>query len=323
MNFTNSSISLTLQLPSTNMGQSASDSINYLNCFSIYDDVVYVSSKTRAIIVIFYFIIFVINTIANGICIYINVVTNQWKNQSMRAILFISINDILNGVLGYTAHVIHIMIPNQLDCRRRRYIVLFPHLFIHISLYLIMFLALDRFLHVMLLSRYKDFIKPIRFYLCMAFYLAVAVMQTVITTFGPNFFGENGGASYSAPVNSLFISVTIAIYIASILKLRIYTKSSRDVSARTLSLSRLASAFLVILAVTYTPIILYTGLLKKVKIVIGSANANIVLHSLLILANTNSSFNAIAYLKLNSKARRQVNAILQKVVSSYNTGGEL
>ena len=185
-----------------------------------------------------------------------------------------------------------------------------------------MFLALDRFLHIMLLSRYKDKVKPARFNTMIIFYLLVGISQAIITTYGPNFFGENGGASYSAPVNSLFISVTIAIYIASILKLRIYTKSSRDVSARTLSLSRLASAFLVILAVTYTPIILYTGLLKKVKIVIGSANANIVLHSLLILANTNSSFNAIAYLRLNSKARRQVNTIIQRISVLGNTSAE-
>ena len=164
MNITNNSTTF-----NSTMRRFANDS-NFLNCFSSYDDAVYVSNINKAIIVILYFVIFIINTITNGFSIYINIVTGQWKNQSMRVILFISISDILYGAIGYTAQVLHIVILNELDCQQRRVLILSPHLFIHFSIYGVFFLGLDRFLHVMLLSRYKDIIKPARFNALLVFF---------------------------------------------------------------------------------------------------------------------------------------------------------
>ena len=308
MNITNNSTT-----SNSTTGQFANDS-NFLNCFSIYDDVVYVSNMNRAIIVILYFVIFIINIITNGFSIYVNIITGHWKNQSMRIILYISISDILNGVLGNAAHVVHILIPNQLDCQQRRFLILIPHMFSYFSTYSVFFLGLDRFLHVMLLSRYKAIIKPARFNSLMVFYLLVGIWQAIITTFGPKFFGESGGARYSAPINNLFIIVTVVSYVACIIKLRLYAKTSRVVSANTLSLNKLATAFLIIITVTHTPVILSTVIANAIKRSMGNANTNILAHCLLLLAKTNSSLNAIAYLRLNAKARRRVNAIIQKII---------
>ena len=309
----------TLQLPSTNMGQSANDSKNYLNCFSIYDDIVYVSSKSRAIIVIFYFNIFVINTITNAMSIYINVVTNHWKNQSMRIILFISVSDILNAVFGNASHISLILIPNELDCAKRRFLILIPHLLSYFSTYSVLFLGLDRCIHIILLSRYRLIMKEVRFNCLMIFYLTVGIWQAIITTYGPKLFGKNGGARYSAPVNNLFVIATIISYIVSIVKLRIYSKTSRTVSASTMNINKLTTAFLTIITITYSPIILSTVFANKITQTLGDANTNILAHSLLLLAKSNSSLNAIAYLRLNSRARRRVNAIIQKISAEYTT----
>ena len=317
MNFARTSISSSL---STNRTKSSTnDSTNYLNCFSVYDDIVYVSSKNRLIIIVFYLIIFIINTITNGLCIYVNVITNQWKNQSMKVVLFISTSDVLSAVFGNASHITLISILNELDCPKRRFLILVPHLFSYFSTYSVLFLGLDRFLHVMLLDRYNNVIGKIRFYFLFQIYLVVGLEQAILTTFGPSYFGENGGASYSAPVNSLFISITIAIYIASIIKLRIYTKNSTVVSAKTSSLSRLASAFLTIITITYSPLILSTVFANKITETLGDANTNIMAHSLLLWAKCNSCLNAIAYLRLNTKARRRVNTMIQQILVGNKT----
>ena len=292
------------------------EDVQYLNCFSSYDDIVWVSNTKKLVVVVFYIVLSIVNTIMNSLSIYVNVTTNHWKNQSMRMVLYISVIDILYGVIGYTAQIVHIVIPNQLGCLQRRFLLLFPHLCLTLSAYSVMFVALDRYFHVLLLSRYKDVITSARFNCLLLFYLLVGVVQTIITNFGPYFFGENGGAQYSSPVNLLFVSGTIFVYIISIIKLKIYTKSSQIVSAKTTNLNKLATAFLVILSITYSPIVVYTALIKVIKELIGAGDTAVLLHILLLLSNTNSSLNALAYLKLNLKARRRINTMFRKLATS-------
>ena len=291
---------------------------SYLNCFSIYDEIVRVLPVKRSILVAFYIILFILNTVMNNLSIYVNITTNHWKNQSMRMILYISVNDILYAVIGLTAHVVHILIPEQLDCQQRRFLLLFPHLFITLCFYTIVFVALDRFLHVMLLERYRIHVTSAKFNSILAFYLLVAVEQCVIANFGPIFFGENGGALYSASVNLLFITGTISINIASIIKLNIYAKTSRTVGSKTANLDKLATAFLISITVTYLPLLIFTAILKMFKEEMGTGNAIFLFHSLLLLSNLNSSLNAFAYLKLNRKARRKVNSLILNRVQRIN-----
>ena len=288
------------------------DNVSYLNCFSIFDDIVYVSVKDRGIILFFYFIVTIINVITNGLCIFINVVTGHWKNQSMRIILYVSISDILNAILGNGSHILLILIPNRLDCQMRRFLIFVPHIFSYFSSYSVLFLGLDRFLHVMLLSRYKRIIKPVRFNCLMTIYLTIGLCQAFLTTYGPKLFGKGSGARYSAPVNNLFVFATVVTYIASIIKLKIYSKTSRTVSTSTMNINKLTTAFLTIITITYSPIILSSIFADRLTNRFGAANTNILAHSLLLWAKCNSGLNAIAYLRLNGRARNRVNAIIQR-----------
>ena len=142
----------------------------------------------------------------NSLSIYVNVTTDHWKNQSMRMVLYISVIDILNGLIGNTAHVVYISIPDQLDCQQRRSLLLSSHLLYVTSFYILMYVALDRFLHVWFLSHYKDAVTPAKFNSVLAFYLLVGVWQGLVLSFAPELFGEYKGGIYSAPVNILFIT---------------------------------------------------------------------------------------------------------------------
>ena len=304
--------------PHSSFNTSISKSVDvgtFTNCQSIYDGIEHVSSDKRIAIVFFYCFISALNVVANGLAIYVNITCGQWKQQSMFVVLLISVSDILNGIVGSTAQVVHILIPDKLDCSQRRVLVLLPHTFSYFSTYCVLFLGLDRFLHVILMSRYKDVIKRARLNAIMAIYLVVGIGQAIITTYGPKFFGKAGGARYSAPVNNIFIGGTVICYLVSIVKLKLYAKSSRTVSSSTLNISKLASVFLIIITVTYSPIILSTVFSSRIQATLGIANTNILAHSLLLLSKTNSSLNAVAYMRLNSKARRRVNAMFRGAVS--------
>ena len=146
----------------------------------------------------------------------------------------------------------------------------------------------------------------------------MGVWQGLVLSFAPELFGEYKGGIYSAPVNILFITGTISIYIASIIKLKIYANSSRMVNAKTRNHSKLVTAFLTIVTITSTPIIMYSALVKGLKNWIGDSNNIVLQHSLFLVANLNSSLNAFAYLKLNVKARRRLNTIIQTIALAIN-----
>ena len=279
---------------------------NFLNCNSFFDDVFWISNVEKLIIVAFYIALFIVNTFVNSLSIYVNVAVNHCKNQSMRMILYMSVIDILYGGIGFTSEVIHILISNELDCQQRRLLLFSPLLLSYFSAFTVMFMALDRFLHVMLLGRYDEIIPRKKYNFLLAFYLLIAAGQTILTSFGQIFFGENGGALYSAPVNLLFITGTISIYIASIIKLNIYAKTSRNIGSKMTKLNKLTTAFLIIYAVTYSPMMLFSATIKHIKGWIGPANTYILAQSLLLVAKCNSSLNAFAYLNLNLKAKQKV-----------------
>lgn len=279
----------------------------FFDCFMIVDNIVKVSTVIRSIIAVFYIILMVINTFVNSLSIYVNITTDHWKNKSMRMILYISAIDILHGIINCTP-VVPILFPNQLDCQKRMLLMLFPILFTNLSLFIVMFVALDRFLHVMLLGRYKDVVTSAKFNLLLAFYLVVAVGQV---------FGKQVSFKYPDSVfYLLFITGTISIYIASIVKLKIYDKASRTVSSNTRNLNTLSTAFLVIITVTYTPFLVYMAVAPMIREMIGDGNAILIHHILILVSGLNSSLNVCAYLRLNVKARRKVSSIIQKLLIS-------
>ena len=121
----------------------------HLNCLSICDKNDRISTVRRLIIVSVYIIQIIVNILMNILSIYVNVNTDHWKNQSMRMVLYISVVDILLVIFGNIPHTIHILIPNQLNFQQRAFLMFLPPLFVHLSLYAVIFLAVDRFLHVM------------------------------------------------------------------------------------------------------------------------------------------------------------------------------
>ena len=231
----------------------------------------------------------------------------------MRTILYISFLDILYGAFGNAAQVVHIVIPKQLDCQQRNLLLLFSHLFIGMSLYALMFAALDRFLHVMLLNRYKGVITPAKYHSILTIYLFVAVGKAVVVH-----FVELSTAKYFSRVSILFVAGTISIYIVSIVKLKIYQKVSTIVSANIRNLNILVTAFLAIITLTYTPVLVYTLFLDNIVKLIGAGNTTILHHSLLMFSGLSSSLNAFAYLKLNVKARRKISSMIHNHVKVVN-----
>ena len=288
----------------------------FLDCSVTYDGIARIPILKRLIIVGAYTIQIMLTTVINSLSIYVNFATKHWKNQSMRMVLYISVIDILYAVFGSTAQIVHIVVPNHLNCQQRTYLMFFPHLLVHLSMYAVMFVALDRFLHVMLLRRYKNVVTPYKYHSVLAIYLCTGVITAAILNFGSTFLGENGNTTYSASINLLFVTGTTSIYIASIAKLKIYQKTSRKVSANTRSLNKMTTSFLAIITITFTPIFVFAAFLVQIEKEIGNERAIILYHSLIFLANFNSSLNALAYLRLNAEAKRRINSMINNMIAN-------
>ena len=281
----------------------------FLDCLSNYDNIVYAPHYVRIILVASYLVLLLINTMLNSLAIYINFATGHYKKQSMRMVLIISICDIFHGLIGYSAQVVYILTAEHLDCTSRRIILLFAHIFLNLSTYLVMFIALDRFLHVMLLSRYKPVIRPCFYHILLSLYILPSMFQAVVVTFGPVFFGDSSG-SYAAPTNIIFVLVTFFVYISSIIKLHIHKKNSRRISTTILNMTKLATAFLILVTICYIPIVVFLPLSKLIQKHVGKVISIIIMHGCILLAIVNSSGNALVYIFLNSKAKRKFREII-------------
>ncbi|XP_066927289.1 melanocortin receptor 5-like [Clytia hemisphaerica] len=282
----------------------------FVNCYSNYDNIVYVSNPARYILVACYVIMIVVNTMLNSLSSFVNVLTGHYKKRSLRMVFIISVCDILQAVIASITQIIFILYIEHLACSQRRMLLLFPHIFIYQSCYLVMFMALDRFLHVMLLSRYTTIITATRHNLLFAVYVFFALYSAVITTFGPALFGQNGGARYSTPANLLFIGSAFVLYILSIIKLRSHRKRSKRISASTTSMTKLASAFLILVTICYAPIILFLPVMKPFERKFGKSSSILLMYALLLLSNLNSTGNALVYMTTNGRARRKLKEVL-------------
>ena len=83
-----------------------------------------------------------------------------------------------------------------------------------------MFVALGRFLHLILLRRKKDFVAPFKYPSLLVIYLCTGVFTAATVNFGSEILGENGNTKYSASIVLLFLTGTPSFYIASIIKLK-------------------------------------------------------------------------------------------------------
>ncbi|XP_066918677.1 uncharacterized protein [Clytia hemisphaerica] len=285
----------------------------FLDCLSNYDNIIYTPQYVRTILVTCYLVLLLINTMLNSLAICINFATGHYKKQSMRMILIVSICDILHGFIGYSAQVVYILTVEHLDCTSRRVILLFAHIFLNLSTYLVMFIALDRFLHVILLARYKSAIPPSLYYFLLSLYILPSMFQAVVVTFGPVFFSDSSGM-YAAPTNIIFVLVTFIVYTLSIVKLHVHKKNSRRISSNILNMTNLATAFLILVTICYTPIVVFLPLSKLVQKHFGKAISIIIMHGCILLAIINSSGNALAYIFLNNKAKKKVRELISLIL---------
>ena len=143
--------------------------------------------------------------------------------------------------------------------------------------------------------------------------------SATVISFGLESFGKNGATKFTALLNLFFIIGTIYIYIASIVKLKIYQKTSGMVSANTRSLDSLITVYLAIITITFTPMAVFIAGVVQIEKEIGDRDTIIIFHGFHLLTGLNSSLNILAYLKLNAKAKRKINSMMQmNIVSNGN-----
>ena len=248
----------------------------------------------------------------------INIAVKHHKKQSMRVLLIISICDILHGAIGYTAHIGVMLAAEQLNCTYRRIILFFPSIFIYQSSFLVMFIALDRFLHVMFLTRYSTVVTSLKFNFLLTFFVTVALIQAAINTFGPAFLGYAGGARYTAPTNAIFTLITLILYIISIKKLKLVRRKSGQISSQVSNMTKLASAFLLLITICYTPAILFQFLIPILRRKLDKTTFIVTMHATILISICNSSGNAIVYLSMNPKAKRKFKELFTRMVKKSN-----
>ena len=178
--------------------------------------------------------------------------TKKWKNQSKRLIMFLSVIFITNSTLGnaWLSTFVLMTYTNQtINC-----IVLFVFMLVKICFvlatsYIMVVIALDRFLHIVFRQNYATRFSRRRFNLVLFLYLIAVGLQASLFALGLK--GKHGDSSlYTLPLNTLLFMMLITLYVLLLVRLR---SEASLAQGNTRSLTKPSFIYLTVYLLIYFP----------------------------------------------------------------------
>ena len=261
----------------------------------------------------------ILNVIVNGLSIWLIVVTKQYTNMSLRLTLYMSISDL--GVAAISQQMMTYFLVNahsNISCEVQVFCQYLLYLFPHLTGFFVGLVALDRYCRVKYTNKYPEVMTFKRQTIGLLIIIFSAMLNCLVLISG--FFTGNWKIALLGihPLDTSFVTWDIVLYWRSITMMKHHMKNnSIDMKNFSKSISKLASIYLVLVITFYPPYLL----LDLVQVLINSSNTTLVFwHTMaLIWIFLNSVIDAMSFLVVNRKARRQLTVWKEKVVGKDQT----
>ena len=284
-------------------------------CLPVHDNIPLLSTNIRRILAAMHIFIMSAGTPANVFVTYLIYTTKQYKNQSTRLIMYLSIVDIfgtsiINGVPAFYM----ISYYEAFSCFSLLTMDTFVNSSISITYMMTVGIAFDRMMKIRYLNEYSSKMTPFRFRLVIVCLFICAGVQTFLVFTGIFFFGYGYAIILSTPLHVVCSVFLVACHVSSIKKLKAMSATSQTVSASDRSIVRIASLHFAIFVVCLMPI-LVCQLVRNIFLskITSEVIDILVISFLYVLVSLHSTLNAFMFLYVNREARRKVMVFLQRV----------
>ena len=256
----------------------------------------------------------IVNVIVNVLSIWLIVVTKQYTNMSLRLTLYMSISDL--GVAVVSQQVMIYFLVNahsDISCEIQVFCQYLLYLFPHLTGFFVGLVALDRYCRVKYTHKYPEVMTFKRQTIGLLVITFLAMLNCMVLISGSFTGNWLIGLLGIHPLDTSFVTWDILLYWRSITMMKEHVKNNTiEMKNFSKSISRLASIYLVLVIIFYPPYLL----LDLVQAFVDSSNTTVVFWHVmtLIWVFLNSVIDAVSFLVVNRKARRQLTVWKEKVI---------
>lgn len=249
----------------------------------------------------------ILNAVINFIVVWLIVVTKQYTNTSLRLTMYMCISDMFVGAISQQMLTLFIVqAGTSISCEIQVLCQYILYLFPHLTGFFVGLVALDRYCRVKYTHKYPDVMTFKRQTIGSIIIIILAALNCMVLISG--IFSGNWKVALLGiqPLDMTFVTMDILLYWRSITLMKQHMKNnSTEMKHFSKSISKLATIYLVLVIIFYPPYLL----LDMVQAFVDSYDTAVVFWHImtLIWVFLNSGINAISFLVVNRKARRQLN----------------
>ena len=284
-----------------------------LICESLYSGRKYLSGTQIKLLIGINLIIMVLNLIANSFIVYVLVSTKQLHNISIRLILYLSISDCFLALIDQPLFVVMVTVYSDSSNCTFETIVQFIFVFTkHLSGYIIVLIAYDRYLRMKHLKRYCTLAHNWKVRFAVGTVICFALLQGVIQTIATEL---NVFAQINIIVAVIDGLVIFAVFIGYIMTITVVKKHKENsICSDVLNnadqiVTRTASRIIIAVIIFYIPYLILHVLRHSIideRTWKKRRWLNFTLFVCYELIFANSFANAVIFLNINRKSRSRL-----------------
>ena len=288
-------------------------------CATTYDNLRILNATQFRILLWLNITIATMNVAVNSTGILLIIKTKQWKNQSTKLILFMSSSDCCVALLSQIV-LSALAYLEDMICVYKTMLLFIWYLPIIFSFNMVAFISFNRFIHIKYLHQYSAILTPKRFNLCLLLLISITVVQSIMTSIGPLFFGKGGGTLFSIPITVIVPFASIGLYIKSVFILRKHEQYSQERLHLTTSVTRLATFYLIILLITFIPSKISLIIVLSLSKYLTKQTKTMLFFGCQLYYCCYSFITGMVFIKVNEPAKKYFGNVYRKLIAAWNKG---
>ena len=274
-------------------------------CTTLADNYNLLNRREKDILLYVNLVIAIINLFANTLTIYAITITKQYKIQSIKLTLFLSISDLFIALVSQPLFAYQMTNNAITGCLNLIYVQIGETLFPQLSANILGLLIFDRFIRIKYFTRYPELMTTKKVNLAISIVAGISLLECLIIFIGSLLKIQLYIKKIPVTVlRILLISWDVIFYVWSLYTIKKYPAGSSDevLQEKSKILTKITSYYFIAAIIIYTPYII----MRIINRIIASDDKHLFIFMFIlcrVLLNCNAFVNAFLFIKYNRKSR--------------------
>ena len=285
--------------------------ITSVNCFAVIFRFEVLSHRQFAILTAVSLFVMVVNLITNTLVIYALIKTKQIGNVTSKLILMLSVSDLMVALFCQTFQTTTFYTRDCIVMGSYQFITV---LFVHVSMYTIAIIGIDRYLRIKYFASFKALWTTRVVLTLISLAIFLALLQAIMTTIGILLGREDITLSIYSLMNGAIFGSVVFLQILTIRRSNVIHNESSIAASATANkkITKFSMRIMLLLCAFIIPHQVILGLRSSIWDELndyGKSAVQFIVALSVIMLFSNSAANAILYLTTNIKARRLLRSL--------------